>query len=73
MKSSLNRPLKFLIRRTSSALPKAASDVAVFSKYILEAIVRACEESLFVLKVEFTFSLSSFALWDLAGKFRISP
>ena len=72
LKSSRNRPLKFLIRLINSALPRAATEVAVFSKYLLEAIVRACEESLFVLKVELTFSVSSFALGDLAGKFRIS-
>ena len=38
MKSSLNLPLKFLILLSSSCLPKAAIEVASFSKYFFDTI-----------------------------------
>jgi len=38
VKSNLNLPLKFLIRLSSSCLPKAAIEVASLSKYFLDAI-----------------------------------
>ena len=44
MKSNLNLPLKFLIRLSSSCLPKTAIEVASLSKYFLAAILVTFEK-----------------------------
>ena len=48
MKSSLNRPWKFLIRFLSSVLPSEASEVVVCSKHSFEIIICALEKILCV-------------------------
>ena len=63
MKSNLNRPLKHLIRRFSSSLPKAAMDVAVCSKSLLEAIVTPLKD------VGFTSIVSSMLLTHFLHRF----
>jgi len=48
VKSSLKRPLKFLIRFLSSVLPREAIEVVACSKYSFEIIARAFEKPYFV-------------------------
>jgi hypothetical protein len=48
VKSSLKRPLKFLIRFLSSVLPREAIEVVACSKYSLEIIARAFEKPYFM-------------------------
>lgn len=73
MKSSLKRPLKFLIRLLSSSLPNAVIEVDVCSKYSTEAIVPTFTDLSF--QVSFAFStqlVSALAQMHFCKKFCIA-
>jgi hypothetical protein len=57
VKSNLNLPLKFLIRLLSSFLPKEAMEVAVCSKYPLEAMFCTPEKQSCILSLTGAISI----------------